>query len=105
MKIVGYEEASGSLLVKVASDETASQNPDDYPALAYQPSTMFPDVTDPEIVKKRIAVALKYQAERVAANEKAKSDPDRITAYMGMVGSLEEYNVETDPDFNPPINT
>ena len=54
MKITGYDEESNSLLVAFASDDTASQNPESYPSLAYQPLTMWPDVTDIDILKKNI---------------------------------------------------
>jgi hypothetical protein len=103
MKIVGYEENSGSLLIRVASDETASQNPDDYGVLAYQPASMFPDITDPVVVKKRIAIAAKYTAEQQKIQENLQNDPQRIEQFKNMIGSISEYNVETDPDFNPPV--
>jgi hypothetical protein len=103
MKIVGYEEDSGSLLIKVASDETASQNPDDYVTLAYQPASMFPDVTDPAEVKKRVAIAAKYMAEQQKIAENLQNNPQRIEQFKNMVGSISEYDIETDPDFNPPI--
>ena len=101
MKISSYEETSGSLLVQVASDETKSQNPEDYPVLAYQPASMFPDITDPQVIKKRIAIATKYTAEQQAIKEQMQNNPERVEAFKTMVGSVEEYNLETDPDFNP----
>jgi hypothetical protein len=101
MKISSYEETSGSLLVQVASDETKSQNPEDYPVLAYQPASMFPDITDPQVIKKRIAIATKYTAEQQAIKEQMQNNPERVEAFKAMVGSVEEYNLETDPDFNP----
>jgi hypothetical protein len=104
MKICGYEESSGSLLVKFASDETASQNPDDYTAYAYQPASMFPDITDPEIIKKRIAIAGKYLAEQLKIQENLKNDTQRVSIFSSMVNSLSEYNLENDPDFNPPTS-
>lgn len=104
MKVVGYEESSGSLLVCFASDETKSQNPEDYEKLAYQPASMFPDITDPIQIKKRIAIAGKYIAEQQARKEKLISDKSIVSAYKNMVNSFEEYNIENDPDFNPPIN-
>lgn len=105
MKIVDYDESSGSLLVKVASDETKSQNPDDYGALAYQPASMFPGIVDTQVIKKRIAIAAKYIAEQQAIQEDLQNNPQRIESFRGMIGSLEEYNIETDPDFNPPTPT
>jgi hypothetical protein len=101
MKIVAYEEDSGSLLIKVASDETASQNPDDYVTLAYQPATMFPGIEDPLVIKKRLAIAARYTAEQQKIAENLQNDPQRIEQFKNMVGSISEYDVETDPDFNP----
>ena len=103
MKIVGYEENSGSLLIKVASDETASQNPDAYETLAYQPATMFPDIVDPVTIKKRLAIAARYTAEQQKIQENLQNDPQRIEQFKNMVGSISEYDVETDPDFNLPV--
>jgi hypothetical protein len=102
MKICGYEESSGSLLIKFASDETNSQNPDDYPMLAYQPANMFPDITDSQTIKKRLAIAGKYAAEQQKIRENLEKDPVRVQELKNMVGSVEEYDVENDPDFNPP---
>ncbi len=45
MKIVGWDEESKSLLVKYASDEKSSADPDTYYELAYQPHPMFPAAT------------------------------------------------------------
>jgi hypothetical protein len=104
MKICDYEESSGSLIVKFASDETSSQNPDDYTAYAYQPASMFPDITDPEVIKKRLAIAGKYLAEQQKINEQLKNDPQRIEKFKSMVNSIYEYNVETDLDLNPPTS-
>ena len=102
MKIVGYEEESGSLLVKVASDETASQNPDDYLTLAYQPAFMFPDISDPEVIKKRIAIASKYSVEQQARKEKMVKNEFIVNSYKNMINLVNEYDIENDPDFNPP---
>ena len=102
MKICEYDELSGSLLVKFASDETNSQNPDDYPAYAYQPTSMFPGVEDTEIIKKRLAIAGKYLAEQQKIEENLKNDPQRTANFKAMVNSTNEYDVETDPDFTSP---
>ena len=45
VKIVGFEEESGSLLVKFASDTTQSNDPESYIAMAYQPALMWPEAT------------------------------------------------------------
>ena len=101
MKICDYEESSGSLIIKFASDETKSQNPDDYPSYAYQPANMFPDVTDVDIIKKRLAIAGKYLVEQQKIKEQLVDDPERTAKFKSIVNSLNEYDVENDPDFNP----
>lgn len=78
MKITGYEESSGSLLICFASDETQSQNPEDYPQYAYQPVTMYPDITDVSTIKKRLAIAGKYLVEQQKRKEVILSDPQNM---------------------------
>ena len=91
MKIHSYEETSGSLIVSFASDKTASQNPDDYTSYAFQPLNMWPDVTDVEEIKKRIAVAGMYHAEQQAREEAFKVDTDRVSQIQNLVGQLSSY--------------
>ena len=91
MKIHSYEEISGSLIVSFASDKTASQNPDDYTSYAFQPLNMWPDVTDVEEIKKRIAVAGMYHAEQQAREEAFKVDAGRVLQIKNLVGQLSSY--------------
>lgn len=93
MKITGYDEESNSLLVAFASDDTASQDPTAYPSYAYQPLTMWPNVTDIETLKKNIAVAGMWQAEQQAKKEAFISDPAKIDAYKALVGQEIEYPI------------
>jgi len=93
MKVKAFEEQSYSLLVSFASDTTKSQNPDDYPSYAFQPMNMWPDVTDPAEIKKRIAVAGMYHAEQQEREEKFIADPAKIQAYKDMVGGQSSYPV------------
>jgi hypothetical protein len=93
MKIVGFDEASNSLLVSFASDETASQNPEDYSPVAFQPATMWPDITDLGEIKKRIAVAGMYTASTRANFEKLHSDLGRISALKGLVGQTASFAI------------
>jgi len=74
MKIAGYDEQSNSLLVSFASDTTKSQNPEDYEAFAYQPLSLWPDLTDVSELPKLIAQAGMYQ---VSIKEKEEQIPDR----------------------------
>lgn len=93
MKIMGYDEASHSLLVSFASDTTKSQDPADYPAYAFQPLTMWPDVTDPNEIKKRIAMAGMHHAQMQEAKENFVADPERINAFKAMAGQVQEFTV------------
>lgn len=93
MKISGYDEASHSLLVSFASDTTKSQNPADYPAYAFQPLTMWPDVTDLDEIKKRIAMAGMHHTQMQEAKEKFVADAQRVTALKAMVGQTQDFTV------------
>lgn len=101
MKIKAYDEDSQSLLVSFASDKTKSQNPNDYPAYAYQPASMYPGINDVNQIKKMIAVNGKYLAEQQAIKEQLKDDPVRNEQFKSMVDSLTEYDIQGDPYFNP----
>jgi hypothetical protein len=99
IKIHAFEEQSNSLIVSFASDTTLSQNPDDYPKYAYQPMNMWPDITDPAEIKKRIATAGLYHAEQQEREEKFIADPTKVQAYKDMVGQGSSYLVT---DLTPP---
>ena len=102
-KIKGYDEASNSLLVSFASDTTASTDPEQYTAYAFQPLTMWPDVTDMEEIKKRIAKAGVYQAQLQEAKEKFAADPQQAAKFKQMVGQTHEFTVAqlSDHDTTP----
>lgn len=93
MKIQGFDEQSNSLLVSFASDTTQSQNPDDYPAYAYQPVNMWPDITDPAEIKKRIALSGVYHAEQQERHEKFAANLIARQDYRNMVGQEISYSV------------
>jgi hypothetical protein len=99
IKIHAFEEQSNSLIVSFASDTTLSQNPDDYPKYAYQPMNMWPDITNPAEIKKRIATAGLYHAEQQEREEKFTADPTKVQAYKDMVGQGSSYLVT---DLIPP---
>lgn len=92
-KIKSYDEASGSLLVSFASDTTASADPEQYTAYAFQPITMWPDVTDIEEIKKRIAKAGIYQAHLQAAKEAFTANPQGAAPFKNMVGQTHEFSI------------
>lgn len=91
MKIQSFEEQSYSLIVSFASDKTKSQNPDDYPSYAFQPMNMWPDVTDPQEITKRIAVAGVYHVEQQARNEELASNTVKIDALRALVNHQSQY--------------
>lgn len=93
MKIQSFEESSYSLVVSFASDTTKYQDPDKYPGYAFQPMNMWPDISDPTEIKKRIAVAGMYHAQQQENEEKFVADPTKVAAYQAMVGSETSYNV------------
>lgn len=93
MKIVAFDESTYSLLCSFASDETQSHNPADYPAYAYQPMNMWPDISDPTVIKERIALAGVGIADSQAREEQFIADPAKIEQYKAMVGSVVEYPV------------
>lgn len=101
MKIVGFDEPSNSLLVSFASDETSSQNPEDYAALAFQPATMWPGVNDLTEIKKRIAVAGMYTTSVQAIREKLSADTTRIDALKSLVGQTASFAIS---DLEAPSN-
>jgi len=105
--ITGYDEAAKSLLISFASDTTASQDPADYTTYAFQPLTMWPDVTDIEELKKRIAQAGIYHAQMQEADEKFVADAGRVAAIQALVGQTHEFTVAelTATDSDTPLAT
>ena len=105
MKIHALEEQTNSLLVSFASDKTKSKNPSDYPQFAYQPINMWPDVSDPDEIKKRVAIAGMYHAEQQEREEQFSADPTKIAQYQSMAGSTLEYSIAdlTAPPADPII--
>ena len=93
MKIHSYDEASHSLLVSYASDETASSDPDAYTSYAYQPMSMWPDIADAQEIKKRLAHSGIYMAEQQKIKEQFVADEARINALKALVGTVTEYSI------------
>jgi acyl carrier protein phosphodiesterase len=107
IKITGYDEASHSLLVSFASDTTKSQDPASYPSYAFQPLTMWPDVTDVNELKRRLAVSGMHHAQMQEAKEKFMADPSRVAALKALVGQAHEFSVNdlSVVDFQTPMAT
>jgi len=103
MKIHDYEEESKSLIVSFASDTTTYQDPDMYTRYAFQPLRMWPDVDDPEEIKKRIAVSGMYHAEQQEREENFVADVTKEQQYKDMIGSQLSFSVAelTAPPVDP----
>ena len=93
MKIHSYDEASHSLIVSFASDETSSPDPDAYTSYAYQPMSMWPDITDASEIKKRLAHSGIHMAEQQKLKEQYVADESRINALKALVGTVTEYSI------------
>lgn len=91
-KIVGYDTVSHSLLVCFASDTTHSQNPEDYPAVAINPSQMWPDVTDMEEIKTKIAEVGVSIVQQQIAKESVISNPVKQIEYQKLVGATHQFD-------------
>lgn len=91
MKIHSFDELSSSLIVSFASDTTQHQDPDQYPGYAFQPIYMWPDIDDPQEIKKRIAISGMHHAEQQEKKEKFVADPAKIQQYKDMVGKQVSY--------------
>jgi hypothetical protein len=55
---------------------------------------MWPDVDDPEEIKKRIAVSGMYHAEQQEREEKFIDNQENIEKYRNMIGQVSSYSVE-----------
>ena len=92
-KIKEYDEDTNSILVSFSSDETATNNPDDYQAVAIQPVSEYPDETDIEVLKKKIAQQGIGMADLYKREEDAANNTTMINKWKALVGQTFEYNV------------
>jgi len=91
-KIKRYDEDSNSIIVSFSSDETATNNPDDYQEYAIQPIEMYPDITDMETLKKKIAEQGIGLANLAKREEDAKANTTMQNNWKALVGQTFEYN-------------
>jgi len=94
MKIKRYDEDSNSVIVAFSSDETATNNPDDYQEFAFQPSVMYPDITDMEALKKRIAEQGIALAQQAKLEEQAANNTTMKNSWKTLTNQTFEYNVD-----------
>tara|TARA_R100000951_G_scaffold86208_2_gene73933 strand:- start:778 stop:1089 length:312 start_codon:yes stop_codon:yes gene_type:complete len=93
IKIIAWEDNGQSLICKYASDETASSNPDDYNAIAFQPASMWPDATTSDEVLKAAARAGVSVCEEIKKQEDLSNDSEKINFYNGLVDTQQTFNV------------
>ena len=104
-KIKSYDEDTNSLIISFASDTTANQDPEAYTAYAFQPLTMWPEITDITQLKKELARAGMYHAQQQEAKEKFVVDPTRIDQFKALVGQTHEFTVaELTTTFTTPLD-
>jgi hypothetical protein len=94
MKVVAYEEESKSLIIAFASDETLSNNPDDYAKIAYQPTQMWPGEINAEQLKKNIALTGLSHTAQQAMRERAPVPEELIVEMKSWVGQTFTFNSE-----------
>lgn len=107
MKFMGYDEDTQSLLVSFASDATASSAPEDYEPVSFQPSVMWPEVTEVEEIIKRIALHGIGHVAYVAAKEQSVEDATRTEAIKNLVGQDRSYALDelVEPAIDTPFQT
>lgn len=102
MKVHEFYEDSLDITVSFASDETQSQNPDDYAKLAFQPLTMWPGVVDIDELKKKIAVAGVWQTQQQVIKEQTKNNPQLVEMLAALIGTSSFDAAELAPqEINP----
>ena len=95
MKIVGFEQNSGSVLVAFASDETISPDPADYQAVAIQ----IDSADDIETIKRKLAATGLQTVYAQVRKEKTVVNHDRLGEIVALIGQEISYPVS---DFEAP---
>lgn len=84
-KVVGYDEATQSLLVSFASDKTKFQDPEKYPAYAIQ-AVSLGSSTDAEKLKLEIAKIGVSIVQAQEAKEEVEASPAKSAAVRSLIG-------------------
>ena len=100
VKIVNFESPNGSLICRFASDTTASSNPDDYPALTYQPALTWPDANTEAEIMECVARAGQNVCEEIVNTEAMKNNDGKMTILTEMIGNTQTFNVSDFVDPN-----
>jgi hypothetical protein len=93
VKIIDFDEESGSLICSFASDTTKSNNPDDYRSFAFQPVLMWPDASTTEEVMTELARCGMGMCQEFERQESLKSNSDKTNSYKNMVNQVKTFNV------------
>lgn len=91
MKIQGYDDASGSILVSFSTDQSM-KSVDDYPILAVQPHHF--DAGDPATTLKNIAATSGLSTAISQDKVEANKDNQDAVAYKSMIGQTLTYTIE-----------
>lgn len=94
IKIKDVDVNNKTILVSTASDETNSNNPDDYEPLAFQPLMMWPDENDVNKIIRNLAYANLHTAEQKKIQESITEEDERIQWLKSINGKTFEFNVQ-----------
>ena len=101
VKIVEFEENSGSLVVRFASDTTKNSDPDSYRSIAYQPALMWPEATTNEEILENLGRCAIAMCQEIEIDEALKADTVRINSLKSLVNTEVTFTVsdliESDP--------
>jgi hypothetical protein len=98
LKVHRYVPDEQNLIVSFASDETKSQNPEDYPELAFNPFNLWPEVSDMSQIPLLLARAGIYYVEMQAKKEATVYDEKQQEQLKNLAGQTLEYSLtELDP--------
>jgi hypothetical protein len=91
----------GSLIFAVASDETKSQNPDDYSMHCMQPLDQWSDIKDVNEIKKRLVSSMHWHVKKQYERENKVNNPVLVESFKDLIGKTEEYDLLNDLGLQP----
>lgn len=99
MKIQGYDEASGSILVSFSTDQSMKLV-DDYPILAVQPHHF--DAGDPATILKNIAATSGLSTAISQDRVESATESPNVAIYKSMIGQTLTYLIDDLRQHAPP---
>lgn len=94
IKVKQFDTNTNSLIISVASNETQSNDPNDYDGFCYQPLTMWPDEANTQNLLRNLAYANLYVAKQQKQQESISESDPRIEWMKTIEGETFEFNVE-----------